>query len=523
MGKGQEAHRQKAKRPYLIIILAVAVSIPALYFYFRTVYYTADETRASDIAQVNAEAPECLLLSMLPTEHFSAEDFEYFRGISTVKASHRFENLYDIRDFFDALEVRPDHVYLVLDSASIGSRYGFHASLYGRAYQDTLLPVVRENTDTSYEILLPYYSLEYWKKLSEREREDMISSYRDFVNIFCGEPNIMFYFLGAEEWLIANPENYETESACNEAVTGTIVAFTIRDDTYRLTAENMEDRFGTLRQLAGNKSPEPLLAGYDLALSADLADMDIVFFGDSVIGNFTDSTSIPGVVAGLSGAAVYNFGVGGTTAAYGGDPEEMSLLPVVEAFLSGDVSMLSDEQHVKRDIGDYISGRAEGEARSTCFILNFGLNDYFTGVPVYASASEDAEACYTGALRSAVTLLEEAYPGCRIILMTPNYSAEFHGGTDVQSPAGGTLSDYADAVWDVAEEKNVEVIDNFKESGIDGSNVWTYISDGTHPNELGRYIIGRRIVRHLKKQREFAGLIYSPHALPAGLRYIDYK
>lgn len=498
MSRGQEGQKQKGKVLLcLIIILAAAVSISVLYFYFCAIHYTADEIRALDIAQINERDPECLLLSMLPAEQFNEEDFEYFRGISTVKASHRFENLYDIRDFFDALEVSQKQVYLVIDPAFIGSCYGFHASLYGRAYKDTLLTAVKENADTTYEILLPYYSLKYWKELSEKEREDMISSYRDFVNIFCGEPNVMFYFLGAEEWLIANPANYETENSCNKEVTRTIVAFTFRDDTYRLTVENMEDRFQVIRELAGDKSSDPLLAGYDLGMSADLSDMDIVFFGDSVIGNFTDSTSIPGVVAGLSGASVYNFGVGGTTAAFRGDPEEMSLLPVVEAFLGGDLSALSDEHHIKRDMEEYISGHDGGESRSTCFILNFGLNDYFVGMPVYSQTPEDGRSCYEGALRSAVTLLKKASPDCRIILMTPNYSVEFRGGTDIQSPAGGTLSDYAEAVWDVARQEQVEVIDNFKESGIDADNVWTYISDGTHPNELGRYIIGRRIVRHL--------------------------
>lgn len=502
MKKRQEGHKQRAKILFLSIILTAIVAIPALYFYFRTMRYTADEIRIRDIALVNERNPECLLLSMLPTERFDGEDFEYFRGVSTVKASHRFENLYDIRDFFDALEVSPEQVYLVLDPAFIGSRYGFHASLYSRVYQDTLLAAVRENGNTSYEILLPYYSQEYWRGLSEKEREDMISSYRDFVNIFCGEPNIVFYFLGAEEWLIANPANYEAENSCHEAVTRTIVAFTFRDETYRLTVDNMEDRFQRIRELAEDRSTDPLLAGYDLGTSADLSDMDIVFFGDSVIGNFTDSTSIPGVVAGLSGAAVYNFGVGGTTAAFRGDPAEMSLLPVVEAFLSEDVSLLSEEQHVKRDMEEYISGHAPGENRSICFILNFGLNDYFIGIPVGSQKPEDARSCYEGALGLAVTLLREAYPDCRIILMTPNYSVEFHGGTDIQSPAGGTLSEYAEAVRNVAEQRQVEVIDNFAESGIGADNVWTYILDGTHPNELGRYIIGRRIVRHLCEQNE---------------------
>ena len=151
MSRGQEGQKQKGKALVCLIVIVTAVSISVLYFYFRTIHYTADEIRALDIEQINERAPECLLLSMLPAEQFSGEDFEYFRGISTVKASHRFENLYDIRDFFDALEVSQERVYLVLDPAFIGSRYGFHASLYGRAYRDTLLAAVKGNADTAYE------------------------------------------------------------------------------------------------------------------------------------------------------------------------------------------------------------------------------------------------------------------------------------------------------------------------------------------------------------------------------------
>lgn len=494
--KQQEGWGATARKRCLIAIcLFVLVGALGFYFYFRTRHYTSDSIRDSDIAEVNLSAPGCVMLSMLPPENFSAQDYERFCGISTVKASHRFENLYDIRDFFHALEVRPDKVYLVFDPISVASLYGFHASLYGRAYTDTLLSVIGENGETSYDILLSGYSLEYWKTLSERKREAVVAAYRDFVNLFGGRPNVRICYLGGEEWLVANPGNYESENSCKEELTRLIVALTIRDDAYRLTAENMEDKFMVMRNLLDNKSPDPLISEEDFTTSVDLSGMDVVFFGDSVIGNFTGSTSIPGVVAGLSGAETYNFGVGGTTATYSGDPEEMSLPAVVEAFLSGDVSRLSDDSRVKRDMEGYLSGRADGTTRSTCFILNFGLNDYFTGMPIYEPLSDDGTSCYAGALRAAVTRLREAYPGCRVILMTPNYSVEFHGGMDIQSPDGGILSDYADAVLDVADEMDVEVIDNYYESGIDGSNVWTYISDGTHPNERGRYVIGRRIVR----------------------------
>lgn len=495
--KSQKDRGRAIKAIYLFLgILFVSVGIFALFFYRRTMRYTLDDVRYSDIEQVNSVKPECLLISMLPTENFSAEDFEYYRGISTVKASHRFENLYDIRDFLTSIDVCPNNVYIVSDPVYLGSLYGFHAFLYGMAYKNTLLSVIREHTDTMYEILLPYYSLEYWNRLSDQERENAIASLRDFVNIFYGEPNVRLYFAGGEEWLIANPGNYETENCCNEAVTRKIIAFTFSNASYLLTPEKMESKFSLICNLAENISSVSLFSEYDLMKPVDLSDTDIVFFGDSVIGNFTDSTSIPGVIAGLSNARVYNLGVGGTAATFNGNPEDLSLVTMVNLFLDKDSSRIPEDKQAKYSMEEYISDHAGGTARNTCFILNYGLNDFFSGMPIDISQNADESACYTGAFRSAVALLKEAYPDSRIILLTPTYSIRGEGGTVSQSSYGGTLYDYVNAVIRVADETNVEYIDNYNDLGFDQNNFAIYLQDDCHPNELGRYIIGRHILQH---------------------------
>lgn len=501
--KSQGISRKAAKaKPILLAILIIVITLIAagcisiLYFYIHTTHYTSDDLRRFDIGQINSAEPECLLLSMLPTESFSAEDFEYYRGISTIKASHRFENLYDIRDFLSEIDSCPSYVYIAIDPIAINSLYGFHASLYGRAYSDTLLPVIREHTDSAYEILLPYYSLEYWKTLSDAEKDNAIAAYRDFMNIFYSEPNVTIYFAGAEEWLIANPGSYESEISCNEAVTRKIVAFTFSNPSYILTPENMEDKFSIIRNMTDDISSVTLLSEYDLTFDTDLSDMDIVFFGDSVIGNFTDSTSIPGVVSGLSGANVYNLGVGGTTATFNEAPDALELGTIVEAFLNRDSSRFSDDQQAKYGIEEYAADHADGTVRPTCFIISYGLNDYFAGMPIDIPWADGEVTCYTGAFRSAAAHLREAYPDCRIILMTPTYCSYYNDGTVPQSPDGGTLIDYVNAVCSVADEINIEYIDNYKELGIDRSNYETYLSDGCHPNELGRYVIGRHILQH---------------------------
>lgn len=499
--KLQGIRRQAIKAIHIIIIILIILfNIPVLYFYFHTMRYTSDETRRSDITQVNSVNPECLLISMLPPENFSAEDFEYYRGTSTIKASHRFENLYDIQDFLSEIESYPSDVYLAFDPDAISSLYGYHASLYSRVYSDTLLSVIREHNDTTYEVLLPYYSLEYWKSLSDAEKDHVITAYRDFMNIFYSEPNVTIYFAGAEEWLISNPGNYETEISCNEAVTRKIVALTFSNPSYILTLENMEDKFSIIRTMADDISSVPLLSEYDLTFCTDLSDMDIVFFGDSVIGNFTDSTSIPGVVAGLSGANVYNLGVGGTTATFNEDPDALELGTIVEAFINRDSSRFSDNQQAKYGIEEYTADHADGTMHPTCFIISYGLNDYFAGMPIDIPWADGEVTCYTGAFRSAAAHLREAYPDCHIILMTPTYCSYYNDGTVPQSPEGGALIDYVNAVCSVADEIGVGYIDNYSELGFDRYNFETYLSDGCHPNELGRYVMGRHILQYLSEK-----------------------
>jgi lysophospholipase L1-like esterase len=481
----------------MIFILAGIVLVCAgfaVFFYFRVVHYKSDAARKSDIESINNTDSDVMVLSMFPDDNISAEKIEFFRGVSAIKAEHTFGNLYDICDFLEAVKVPADSIFLALDPVSISSDFGFHASLYGRVYNSTLLSEIRSNPDTEYKILLSYYSLDYWKALSDSEIEKSLSAYRDFVNIFYGEPNVTIYFFGAEEWLIANPGNYENILTCNQSVTDNIIALILKNDEYVLSPENMEAHFELIGNMAQNTSSESLLSEYDMSVTIDLSDMDIIFFGDSVIGNFTDSSSIPGVVSGLSKAHVYNLGLGGTTATYNTAEGSFDLVKIIDAFLDGDTTAFSDEQQPKYGIEEYFSEHSDGTRRNTCFIINYGLNDYFAGMPVDIPYAENESTCYRGAFITACEKLRSAFPDCRIILMTPTFCSYYKNGTLPQSESGGSLSDYADAVKAVAAELDVDYMDNYSDLGINKDNYPSYLSDGCHPNEKGRYVIGIKIL-----------------------------
>jgi hypothetical protein len=494
---------------FACMALIIAAGTFVIYAYFHFVHFTSDDVRKADIESFNAGDFEEVIISMLPPEYFDENDIGGFTGKSTAKASHMFTNMYDIKSFLDDMTVSPKNVYLVIDPVKISAEYGYHASLYARMYNSTLLAVMRSHPDTSYKVLLSYYSLDYWKSLSETEVDKTLSAYRDFLNIFYGEPNAVIYYVGAEEWLIANPENYEAPDVCNESVSNQIVALTLQDDSYILTPLNMEKQFDAVKSLVADLSTDELLADRNLAQKPDLSYMDIVFFGDSVIGNFTDSTSIPGVVAGLSGARTYNMGVGGATATcqYEDAPNAIT---TVEAFLSADSSFFSEGQQAKYGIEDYYADHETDSERDICFVINYGFNDYFGGMPIEEWKSDSTDmadgeydtASYKGALKAAVMKLRSAFPECRIVLMTPGYCSYYRSGTIPKSSDGGMLEEYVNAVIDVADEMGVECIDNYHNLGINAFNHGRYLSDGCHPNTMGRYIMAWYIVDYLSTSRQ---------------------
>ena len=59
------------------------------------------------------------------------------------------------------------------------------------------------------------------------------------------------------------------------------------------------------------------------------------------------------------------------------------------------------------------------------------------------------------------------------------------------------MEDYTDAVIALSKELDVELLDNYHELGINAENHFTYLADGCHPNETGRFMIGQRIALKL--------------------------
>ena len=220
-----------------------------------------------------------------------------------------------------------------------------------------------------------------------------------------------------------------------------------------------------------------------------MSDVCVLFFGDSVIANYTDSMSVPGVVNGLSGACVYNLGYGGNSAARGAE-DRIALPDILEAFFQGDLSELPSDEPVYEGIASYLENPPEGKKQ--CFVINYGLNDYFKG---YAISSEDPYDVYTycGAIRTAIKTIRENAPDAQIILCTPNFITECEAGAEPHGPGGSVLADYVAAEIGLARELEVDLLDNYHELGITAENSDLYLDDKVHPSLACRYLIGKRL------------------------------
>lgn len=476
-----------------IFLFCVTAGLVLLFWFgYRVHHVPSDIVRDTDIAALSQGDYEAVLLSMYTPEAFEAGDFDHFRGIHTVQASHPFVNLADIGDYLEqsfSCNNNLSNVYIGLDPFVVSGLYGYHTTFYAKDYASYLTDYVEAHDDVLFEFLIPAYSLDYLRSLSDRQYTELINAYRNLVDLYIPYDNVKIHFLGSEEWLIANPGNYDSSIDLTPSILRLVVAYTIGNDKYVLTLDNMEGRFGQMTELV-QESP---------VIYPDLSEWCIVFFGDSIFEYNAGSRSIPGVIENLSNAQVYNCSQGGIPATE--DPDAiLSFNRMIERFLEQDTSGLDVNMNFNLELTDYMQESQQG--KKYCFVLNYGLNDYFCGYPVENPADDFDVGTYAGALRTGISTLKEAYPESVILLLTPTYTILFSGGTEINGEEGGVLTDYVEAAVNAAQDMDVICINNYTGSGINADSQEKYLADGCHPNETGALLLGRRILEEIERITE---------------------
>lgn len=466
------------KTVFLLLLLLLGIG---LFLLAKPKNSSADMN--ADSQRLLTESYDGIFLSMYDISHFKEEDFVFYRGLSILTMSHKYQNTSEIATQLQQAFQGTNpitNIYLGLDPELMWNASRQNTERWNQSLEQDILSYVEKHSAVSFEVMLPFPIIDYWRDKSAEERNTLLTVYRSLIYALTAYPNVTVYYPGTEEWLIGNPGNYTDTFVTNEYLTLKLMLLTFCDRHYQVTSDNVSSYFEQLNAVTEKESSYP-----------DLTNWCLVFFGDSIFGNYKGSISIPGAVNGLSGASVYNCAEGGTMAS--NEPDFSVNFPsMAEAFINQDLSFLEEEHQFTIGLKEYLADNHAGKA--LCFVINFGLNDYFNG-----NAVNDLEnASYATGLELGLSKLRKAFPNARFLVLSPSYCSIFTNGTEILSQRGSVLTDYVAAALDTARRMNAHGINLYSELGVNSENQSRYLDDGCHLNEAGRFKVAELILKHME-------------------------
>lgn len=450
-----------------IVLFAIGIGAFGLSHYLKM---------KKDLDRLQTEEYDTLFLSMYATKNYEEEDWMFYRAMDVVRTDYAIPNNRVLQKYMETAKASGNTVttvYLGIDPKEIA--------------KEDVVRMIQQNPTMHFEVILAYPQIDYWTSMGKAECEELIQNYQTFAEWIIPLENASLYLFSSEEWLICNAKNYEDTYCTNTEVSEFLMCNFDLLHAYWLSSENVQVRFDRMRLLVDSYRENPIEY-------PDAAEVDIVFIGDSIIGHYTNTLSVPEVVSSLSGAQVFNCGYSGMSATKIGETD-VSLPEAVDALIAKDTTGLPEEVQMTKGMKAFLEREKSG--KQLMFVINFGLNDYFNGVPIDGQGADDITS-YRGALRVGVKKLQEAYPDAQIVLMTPNFTIYYECGQQLMSEQGSVLAAYAATVSELAAELGVDVLDNFHELPITEENWQVYQDDGCHLNERGRFILGSRIAQMIK-------------------------
>lgn len=453
----------KKKNPWklftaIIMVMLILVALAAGIFYLK-IYEPGK--RSSDLGRLQQESYQGIFLSMSAPEAFPEDIYPTYMGYDAVCGSHRIASFSDLSDYLETAfssgnEVT--HVFLVLDPLSLWNSSLHSDARFSASLDEDLLSYVDTYAGAEFTVIFSAPSLEYWQAHANGDLDTYCNVFRVLASPLSARENVTLCFPGQEEWLISNPDAYDTPTELTAEAARSVMLLVLSGSLqYRSTESyNSLDHFCTLVQDAVDSPAD----------HPDLTDCELVFFGDSVMGNYHDFASIPGVVHALTGATVHNLAIGGSSATQNSD-DDKSFPNVVQDFLGHNTEELSGDKKL-------------------CFLINYGLNDYFGGFPI-----DD----YQNGLRTGIRALRESYPDARIIVISSNYILSFEKGTARTGDEENVLEDYIAAAEETAAAENVDFLNINNALQWNENNAAEYLVDSIHPNEEGRFLFGVEVTR----------------------------
>ena len=262
-----------------------------------------------------------------------------------------------------------------------------------------------------------------------------------------------------------------------------------------LTSQDSDGGTGEIPEIMVDE-PEQVITEEDQTEPTG-SDLQFVFLGDSIFDSNRDGTGIPYLTSVQCGADVFNLAIGGTCAALQAEeslePQEWSswsLLEMVNVMMGSIPANHFDGTRA----GEILSSSNIDFSQTDYFIVEYGTNDFLSGI----SRSADGEfynlRSYSGALRYAVTNLKNIAPDATVILCSPCF-AQFYGKDgymvgdgNMMDKGNGTLFDYKGTCEYIAKEQGALFFNAYEDLGIDSYTIDQYMEDGVHLSAEGRQL-----------------------------------
>lgn len=258
---------------------------------------------------------------------------------------------------------------------------------------------------------------------------------------------------------------------------------------------------------------------------------NIVTFGDSIT-QFEDSShsSYPGRLQEITGATVYNVGIGGTqirtraelTPAPTNDTQAYAGLDVYSMVLAA----TTQDYTVVNNCADFVDTNASPMysakeavnrlqsidwASVDVVVVFAGTNDWHNGSDNLGESGSDDEDTTLGAINKIIQLINSAYPHVQLYWFTPivrHLGSESSWGESTWAgntkKGGRTLLEFVDIVKNEVERNNIPVCDLYRTLGWNPYNFKYYFNsgDGTHPDR-GLRFIAQKIASFIEANRTF--------------------
>ena len=244
----------------------------------------------------------------------------------------------------------------------------------------------------------------------------------------------------------------------------------------------------------------------------DKTQVDILFLGDSLIGQYRDETSVPYLVGEALGKTTFNGAFGGSTMTwYPGKNSDyfssygMNFPVLVSSIVESDFRVQKSIEFRTMGSEDFSQVLTELEnidfSQLEMIVLEYGTNDYFSGTAVNGEAGDYGS--FEGSFCTGIEQIRDAMPDCRILVVGPTFNWYFATEDTCEDIefGGGYLLSYVEKLQRLCQEYQIEFLDLYDlyEHYPLIIESWEYTEDGIHPNENGRQMIADAIVNYLNE------------------------